>query len=452
MKNDIRKILLSALISLALLFSIDSVNALTIKETVDKNDNYDTISDGSIIIGITKFEPNVVLTGMRVSKATYNDVMFHYETPNYNGVNIYYYLSGDWYQLDDANDVHVLKEADPMVDKLNNSDIYYVNNKEKMLEIPYSKNLEEGYEFVFKTNNDKKDKDVKFVDGKILLPATINNVDIYIKNVASNVEEKVDNFSKDNSNDTYLEKTSYLDLSTTIEEKSNNLISTYYNKYKKDDVLTEVNDDVYYITLGEYVGEKNPSELKIGETTYDTNAKSLSIGNKAYINVPVWKIKDGKVLVALTWLSADALPNKAKKVSVGGQTFDVTVYDTSVAGNTITISGAGGVYGPAGYAHKTTIDGNVIDFKYTHAATALGVKLKVGNEEITNESQVIFRKASDNTMGLTTPEAGYTYVAYFEWENAAISEAKDYKRDYKIAIPGKGVISLTLNGHAVPSL
>lgn len=158
------------------------------------------------------------------------------------------------------------------------------------------------------------------------------------------------------------------------------------------------------------------------------------------------------MLVALTWLSADALPNKATKVSVGGQTFDVTVYDTSVAGNTITISGAGGVYGPAGYAHKTTIDGNVIDFKYTHAATALGVKLKVGNEEITNESQVIFRKASDNTMGLTTPEAGYTYVAYFEWENAAISEAKNYKRDYKIAIPGKGVISLTLNGHAVPSL
>lgn len=310
----------------------------------------------------------------------------------------------------------------------------------------------EGYEFVFKTNNDKKDKDVKFVDGKILLPATINNVDIYIKNVASNVEEKVDNFSKDNSNDTYLVKTSYLDLSTTIEEKSNNLISTYYNKYSKDDVLTEVNDDVYYITLGEYVGEKNPSELKIGETTYDTNAKSLSIGNKAYINVPVWKIKDGKVLVALTWLSADALPNKATKVSVGGQTFDVTVYDTSVAGSTTTISGAGGVYGPAGYAHKATINGNVIDFKYTHAATALGVKLKVGNEEITNESQVIFRKASDNTMGLTTPEAGYTYVLYFEYENAAISEAKDYARDYKIAIPGKGVISLTLNGHAVPSL
>lgn len=268
----------------------------------------------------------------------------------------------------------------------------------------------EGYEFVFKTNNDKKDKDVKFVDGKILLPATINNVDIYIKNVASNVEEKVDNFSKDNSNDTYLVKTSYLDLSTTIEEKSNNLISTYYNKYSKDDVLTEVNDDVYYITLGEYVGEKNPSELKIGEITYDTNAKSLSIGNKAFINVPVWKIKDGKVLVALTWLSADALPNKA------------------------------------------TINGNVIDFKYTHGATTLGVKLKVGNEEITNESQEIFRKSSDNTMGLTTPEAGYTYVVYFNWENAAISKEKDYVRDYKIAIPGKGVISLTLNGHAVPSL
>ena len=32
------------------------------------------------------------------------------------------------------------------------------------------------------------------------------------------------------------------------------------------------------------------------------------------------------------------------------------------------------------------------------------------------------------------------------------NKAKDYVREYKIAIPGKGVISLTLNGHAVPSL
>ena len=452
MKNDIRIVLLNAFILLVLLFSIDNVNALTIKETVDNNDKYDTISDGSIIIGITRFEPTVVLTGVRVSKATYNDVMFNYGTPNYNGVNIYYYLSGDWYQLDDANSVSVLEESDPMVEKLNNSDIYYVNNNEKILEIPYSKNLDAGYELVFKTNNSKKDKDVKFVDGKILLPATINNVDVYIKNKSSNVEEIVDSFSKNNSNDTVLEKTSHLNLSETIEEKSNNLISTYYNKYSKDDLLTEVDDDVYYVTLGDYVGAENPSELKIGEIAYDNSAKKLSIGNKAFINVPVWKIKDGKVLVALTWLSADALPDKATKVEVGGQTFEVTVYSTSVAGNNVTIVGADGIYGPTGYAHETTINGNTVDFKYTHGTTALGVKLKAGNEEITNESQVIFRKSTDGSMGLTTPEEGYTYAVYFNWENAAISEAKDYVREYKIAIPGKGVISLTLNGHAVPSL
>ena len=55
-------------------------------------------------------------------------------------------------------------------------------------------------------------------------------------------------------------------------------------------------------------------------------------------------------------------------------------------------------------------------------------------------------------MGLTTPEAGVTYVLYFKYENAAVSETADYVREYKLAIPGKGAIALTLNGHAVPSL
>ena len=244
-----------------------------------------------------------------------------------------------------------------------------------------------------------------------------------------------------------------VDLSSSIEEKSNNLISTYYNKYSKDQTLENVNDDVYYVTLGEYVGNENPSELKIGNNTYDTSAKYLSIGNKAFVNVPVWKIKDGKVLVALTWLSADALPDKATNVEVGGQTFEVIVYSTSVANSTVTISGADGIFGPAGYASEATVNGNVVDFKYTHGATALGLKLKVGGVEITEANKVIFRKATDGNMGLTTTESnGYTYAVYFNYLDEAISEAKDYVYEYKLAIPGKGVIAVTLNGHAVPSL
>ena len=451
MNKWIKKAVFGTCLFTATIVTSLNLSALTIVETTNPDDNFDTVIDNSIVMGITRFEPDVILTALRASDATFNDVIFNFGKDGYKGVKIYYYLSGTWYEMDEKNEAHVIND-EAEIQKLNKLDIYYINNKEKILEIPYSKNLDAGYEFVFKTNNSKKDKDVKFVDGKILLPATINNVDVYIKNKSSNVEEIVDSFSKNSSNDTVLEKTSHLNLSETIEEKSNNLISTYYNKYSKDDLLTEVDDDVYYVTLGDYVGTENPSELKIGEIAYDNSAKKLSIGNKAFINVPVWKIKDGKVLVALTWLSADALPDKATKVEVGGQTFEVTVYSTSVAGNNVTIVGANGIYGPTGYAHKTTINGNTVDFKYTHGTTALGVKLKAGNEEITNESQVIFRKSTDGSMGLTTPEEGYTYAVYFNWENAAISEAKDYVREYKIAIPGKGVISLTLNGHAVPSL
>jgi hypothetical protein len=174
----------------------------------------------------------------------------------------------------------------------------------------------------------------------------------------------------------------------------------------------------------------------------------------AWTHLPVWKIENGKLMIALTWLSADALPDQATNVVVGGQTYIVTIYPSSVSGNILTLTEAATIYGPSNYESQAIINGNTVDYYYTHGAQALGIKLTLDNEVIADASQIIFRKSADGNMGLTTTESdkGYTYGIYFRYNNAAITEAAEYPMTVKLAIPGKGVINLTLNGHAVTSL
>ena len=200
MKSKTKKSFLGALLVSSMFMAMNNVDALTIKETTNTNDaTLDKITEGSILIGSTKFEPNVVLTALRASKATYNDVMLNLQNPNYTGVNIYYYLAGAWYQLDEANNVSVV-DNETLLNELNNSDIYYINNNEKMLEVNYLKNIKEGYELVFETENPDRNKDVLYKEGIIYVPATIQTVEIFVKNTETGTKEKLDVISKEDMN------------------------------------------------------------------------------------------------------------------------------------------------------------------------------------------------------------------------------------------------------------
>ena len=200
MKKWIEKIFFSTFLFVVTILSTLTVSALTITETVNPKDNFDNIVDGTIIMGITKFEPNVVVTALRASDATFNDVVFNYGNVDYKGVNIYYLLSGSWFQIDEENNAHPISDA-TLIENLNELDIYYVNNKEKMIEISYHKQLEEGYELVFKTNNDEKNDDVTYGNGKISVPATVKKLELFVKNTKTLTQQKLDVFEKEKLND-----------------------------------------------------------------------------------------------------------------------------------------------------------------------------------------------------------------------------------------------------------
>ena len=447
--------LLCSLITILVLITTYSANALTIKETPLESDNYDTIENGTFVIGITKFDPDVTITASRVTKATYNDVLYNIGSENYEGVYVYYYTSGYWFRFDDQNNFVRIQSTDPEYEKLNNLDIYYVNNEEKTLDVPYIMDISENKELIFRTDNNKA---VTFDGNTLHVPATVRKIDIYEKAVDSD-EVKIGVLEKENRNDDTFVPTTLVNLSEVIANKADNFIEAYYNKYNNGDVLTEVDDNVFYVNLGKYFGSNNPTSLAIGNEIYDVSetpnvgiSKSMSIGMNAKTYVPVWKIVNGDVLVALTWLSVDAMPNQATDVMIGGQTFIVNVYGNSTSNNVLTVTRAGEVYGPVDYDAIAEINGNTVDFYYTHGAQALGIELSLGNEAVTEANQIIFRKASNGDMGITTTEAGYTYALYFHYNNAAITTPEDYVKLYKLALPGKGVIHLNLVGHAVTEI
>ena len=175
------------LTGLSLFFALSTtLSAATIKETTVNGDGYDTINNGDIIIGITRFEGSTIVTGSKVAKASTNDsVHFLKENgslDNYQSPVIYVYAGvGGWFSLDDDNNASIVSDTN-LIEKLENANIYYVDNIEKKLEIELKD---------INVDDSTLPKGVTLKDGKLLVNATIDSFEVstidgqkvsYIKN------------------------------------------------------------------------------------------------------------------------------------------------------------------------------------------------------------------------------------------------------------------------------
>lgn len=186
----------SLVFSVIILFCIiPTVNAVTIIETTDE-DTYDTIASNSIIVGVTKFESGEVLTAGKVALATYNYMLINSGESNVEVPKIYYYLEDTWYEIDDENNINLLDDTS-LVEKL---DIYFVNNEEKMLEIPVEYMKTEGYELSFKANIEGRDSEISYENNTIYVPAIISEVKVISTATSGDVIE-VETWKKETKND-----------------------------------------------------------------------------------------------------------------------------------------------------------------------------------------------------------------------------------------------------------
>lgn len=175
MKNRFRQNLLVALVTVLSVFTFGTIKVdASIKESTNPNSGYDTIEDGTIVIGVTKFSADTVLTARRSSTATMNDIAYNMNNGVYGGVKIYYYLAGFWFELDDNNQPTLLNDSS--LDEMN---IFYVNNVEKTIKINYAGATNN---ISFKTDKANKDRDVKFAGGVITVPATVRELTVLNNN------------------------------------------------------------------------------------------------------------------------------------------------------------------------------------------------------------------------------------------------------------------------------
>lgn len=189
------KILLSIV---SLLIFTNNVFAATIKETVTKNDNYDTIEPNTTIIGVTKFTQNEVITASKATKAGANDATLymkkHGTTDGYTSPTIYVYYgqAGGWYSLDENNKPKYIDDQ-KLTNKLSNLDIYYVNNKEKVIGVEYT-----GDEI----DTTKLPSGVSYSNNQLQINSTLSFFDIYTKKndkISYSFNDTLNTFEIDNS-------------------------------------------------------------------------------------------------------------------------------------------------------------------------------------------------------------------------------------------------------------
>ena len=193
--NKYSKILLSIV---SLLIFTNNVFAATIKETVTKNDNYDTIEPNTTIIGVTKFTQNEVITASKATKAGANDATLymkkHGTTDGYTSPTIYVYYgqAGGWYSLDENNKPKYIDDQ-KLTNKLSNLDIYYVNNKEKVIGVEYT-----GDEI----DTTKLPSGVSYSNNQLQINSTLSFFDIYTKKndkISYSFNDTLNTFEIDNT-------------------------------------------------------------------------------------------------------------------------------------------------------------------------------------------------------------------------------------------------------------
>jgi len=187
MKHKLKKILF--LIVLTLGFTMNVSAKTTVEEDVSKY-------DGDVyIIGSSKFDNDVIVTGTMAGIAGGRETLIQYLIYNNyeydpTDLRIYYYseLDSSWSVLPVTADEEFRELTDEEVEELTQDlKIYYVNEEEKTIEVPYEVELEEGYSLEFYAPGLNKDSEVKHENGKLLIPATTLYVEIY----ASNGEEEI---------------------------------------------------------------------------------------------------------------------------------------------------------------------------------------------------------------------------------------------------------------------
>jgi len=263
--NELKKFKYLLLSLLTFCFCFSCVDAITIRETMDSNDEYSTIEEGSIVIGVTRFTADTVVTANKAAKAGADDAMLYVlqnsSSKGYVNPEVYYYVDSvvGWFYLNSDNKATPVSDTD-ILNKLSNLDIYYVNNEEKVLEIDYLDN---------NIIEDSLPDGVEYKDNKLFVNATVRSFEFM-----TNEQNKV-SYMIDKTTSKFIEDT------MACYSVNNGIITDYDPKCGSDIVIpVEINGE-------KITGISNNAFKSTGLVSVVIPGSINSIGNNAFANNPL---------------------------------------------------------------------------------------------------------------------------------------------------------------------
>lgn len=184
MKRKIVMILVTFVLAMTLAVTANAANV--------KEDTSTYAGNGDVyIIGSSKFSSNIVVTGKMIGVAGAREAVIQYMIyNNYDfdpeDLQVYYYndLTKTWKVLPETSEDEIRNLTEEETQALTqNLNIYYENQEEKKIEVPYDVNEKEGYNLnIYSYDLQGNKVKVEYKDGKLLIPATSSYVQIEFVN------------------------------------------------------------------------------------------------------------------------------------------------------------------------------------------------------------------------------------------------------------------------------
>ena len=227
------------------------------------------------------------------------------------------------------------------------------------------------------------------------------------------------------------------------------LFETFYNKETGAD-LPEATGENFYLEISSDVNT-DLEVVTINGTGHTANESTkYSVGNNNFVEVPSWRIVNGKLYVAVPTLYVESRSGVAT-IMAGNKEFKVTVFENAGQLDIDSVTVVGTTEGAT--VNKTTDNGKiVVEHTRTSGKSAVGWVLKTG-ENVVPENKYAFTKKVMSTTNKVSygvditanaETSGYTSALYNYWLNGSITDPVNRTIDYTIAIPGYGSINFDI--------
>lgn len=231
---------------------------------------------------------------------------------------------------------------------------------------------------------------------------------------------------------------------------STKLVSAFYNKEEGAELIQPTNEN-FYLGISDDE-EQDLTAITINNVIYKKEKIfRFSVGNNNFLEVPIWKLEDAKMYVALPVLYAEA-KGGITKIEAGKRNYSIRVFKEA---GSVSIGEVGVFHEKEGAtATKQADSAGEIIVKHARQSgqTSVGFVLTKSNKPLEKGLTIYTRKYFEDNNSISygvdvtssSEETGFTFEFYNYYQKGAITTPKNRTIKYSVAVVTKGNITFEL--------